>query len=195
MLGQSGSAGNTFLNNSAVLLEDIDSESPLMCTSVHASCCTEGHELQGKFFYPDGSPVQTQSQASSSSQSFYMTQNEHSISLIQQDGDPPPLGSYRCEVPDGGGSLQSLYIRIGETIFTVCMCMIEYVYINGYIPSGTLNRASASCISLPIFIGVIVGIVVFATIIVTLILISLCVTCKKNRNEKFHATNAGYNLK
>ena len=123
MLGQSGSAGATFFNNSAVLLEDIDSESPLMCTSVHPSCCTEGHDTQGRFFYPDGSPVQTQSQASSSSQSFYVTQNQGSISLIRQEGDPPPLGSYRCEVPDGGGSSQNLYIRIGETISTVRACM------------------------------------------------------------------------
>ena len=94
-----------------------------MCTTAHTSCCTEGHDTQGRFFYPDGSPVQTQSQASSSSQSFYVTQNQGSISLIRQDGDPPPLGSYRCEVPDGAGSLQNLYIRIGETVLSMTLCV------------------------------------------------------------------------
>jgi hypothetical protein len=122
----------TYPNNSAVLLEDINSEMPLTCTTTHASCCTGGHDTQGRFFYPDGSPVQTQSQAASSSQSFYMTQNEGSIGLVRQDGDPPPLGSYRCEVPDGGGNSQKLYIRIGETIYSVCMyestcvCVCEF---------------------------------------------------------------------
>ena len=115
--------GVTSFNNSVVLLEDIDSESPLTCTTTHTSCCTGGDDMQGKFFYPDGSPVQTQSQASSSSQSFYITQNQGSISLIRQDGDPPPLGSYRCEVPDGEGSLQNLYIRIGETMLSMTPCV------------------------------------------------------------------------
>ena len=117
----------TSFNNSAVLLEDIDSENPLTCTTAHTSCCTEGHDTQGGFFYPDGSPVQTQSQASSSSQSFYVTQNQGSISLIRQDGDLPPLGSYRCEVPDGGGSSQNLYIRIGEIELSMTLCV--YVHI------------------------------------------------------------------
>ena len=122
----------TSFNNSAVLLEDIDSESPLTCTTAHTSCCMEGHDIQGRFFYPDGSPVLTQSQASSSSQSFYITQNQRSVSLMQQDGDPPPLGSYRCEVPDGGGSSQNLYIRIGEIVLSmtlcVCMCVSMHYY-------------------------------------------------------------------
>ena len=91
--------------------------------------------MQGRFFYPDGSAVQAQ--ASSSSQSFYVTQNQGSISLSRQDGDLPPLGSYRCEIPDSRGNSQNLYIRIGETIFSmtwsvyvnfvnVCVCVCVY---------------------------------------------------------------------
>ena len=103
--------GVTYLNNSAIFLNNIDAENPLTCTTAHTSCCMEEHNIQGRFFYPDGSLVQTKSQASSYSQSFYITQNEGSISLIRQDGDPPPLGSYCCEVLDGGESLQNLYIH------------------------------------------------------------------------------------
>ena len=114
--------GVTYLNNMAVLLEDIDSTNSLTCTTTHASCCTEENNKQGRFLYPDGSPV---TQSSSSSQSFYMTQNQGSISLYRQprDGDSPPLGSYRCEIPDSRGNMQNLQIRIGEATFRVCVCV------------------------------------------------------------------------
>ena len=83
--------------------------------------------MQGRFFYPDGSAVQAQ--ASSSSQSFYVTQNQGSISLSRQDGDLPPLGSYRCEIPDSRGNSQNLYIRIGETrIFLRDVCVFHDIY-------------------------------------------------------------------
>ena len=95
----------------------------------------KGHDTQGRFFYSNivytqmAALVQlvTQSQASSSSQSFYITQNQGSISLIRQDGDPPPLGSYRCEVPDGAGSSQNLYIRIGETVLSMTLCVYALI--------------------------------------------------------------------
>ena len=108
--------GVTFLNNTAVLLEDIDANS-LDCTTASATCCT-GRSARGNFYYPDGDPVLIRNQATSSLQSLYMTHNQGSISLRLQAGDSPPLGRYHCEVPDGRGTLQNLYIRIGEIIIS-----------------------------------------------------------------------------
>ena len=108
----------TFLNNTAVLLEDINANS-LECTTASAACCAGG-SAHGNFYYPDGDRVLMQNPASSSLQSLYMTRNQGSISLRLQSGDSPPLGRYRCEIPDGRGNLQNLYIRIGEIISTVC---------------------------------------------------------------------------
>ena len=103
-----------FLNNTAVLLEDIDADS-LECTTARADCCAGG-SARGNFYYPDDDPVLLQNPATSSFQSLYMTRNQGSISLRLQSGDSPPLGRYRCEIPDGRGNPQNLYIRIGEII-------------------------------------------------------------------------------
>ena len=104
--------GVTYLNNTAVLLEDIDANPPLICTTAHTSCCTGNTQV--RFFYPDGDPILTQDQASSLSQRLYMTRNRSLISLHLQAGERPPLGTYRCKIPDGRGILQNLHIRIGK---------------------------------------------------------------------------------
>ena len=104
--------GITYLNNTVVLLEDISSENPLICTTSSTTCCT-GSNMAG-FYYPSGARI-TQNPAS---QSLYVTKSQGSISLNhrQQAGERPTLGRYRCQIPDGRGSSQNLYIRIGEVI-------------------------------------------------------------------------------
>ena len=109
--------GVTYPNNTAVILEHIDKNS-LMCTTAHNYCCQSS--AQGNFYYPNGEPVLSLIQASSSRQSLYQTRNDGSISLKRQAGEIfPPLGRYRCEIPDGRGTLQTLYITIGEAIQVV----------------------------------------------------------------------------
>ena len=93
--------GVTYLNNTTVLLEDIDANPPLICTTAYTNCCTGN--TQGRFFYPNGDPILTQVQAS-----------QGSISLHLQADELPPLGTYRCEIPDSRGTLQNLYIKIGK---------------------------------------------------------------------------------
>ena len=109
--------GFTYPNNTAVILEHIGEEdrNSLMCTTAHNRCCqTNG---KGNFYYPNGEPVLSLSQASSSRQSFYQTRNNGSISLKRQPGEIfPPLGRYRCEIPDGRGILQTLFFTIGRAI-------------------------------------------------------------------------------
>ena len=109
--------GVTYPNNTAVILEHIGLNS-LMCTTANNHCCQTS--AQGQFYYPNGDPVLSQIQASSSRQSLYQTRNDGSISLKRQAGEIfPPLGRYRCEIPDGRGILQTLYITIGEAIQVV----------------------------------------------------------------------------
>ena len=104
--------GIIYLNNTVVLLEDIDSENPLICTTSSTTCCT-GSGNMARFYDPDGARIQNQP-----SQNLYVTKSQGSISLNhrQQAGERPTLGRYRCQIPDGRGSLQNLYIRIGEVI-------------------------------------------------------------------------------
>ena len=109
--------GITYPNNTAVILEHIgeDDKNSLVCTTAHNQCCQTNE--QGRFYYPDGDPVLSFSQASSLMQSFHQTHNNGSISLKRSAGKAsPPLGRYRCEIPNGLGTLQNLYITIGEAI-------------------------------------------------------------------------------
>ena len=107
--------GITYPNNTAVILEHIGEEdkNSFICTTSRIDCCQTG--IQGKFYYPNGEPVLSLSEASSSRQSLYQTHNHGSISLKQKHGETfPPLGRYRCEIPDGKGTLQNLFFTIGE---------------------------------------------------------------------------------
>ena len=89
------------------------------------------------------------------------------------------------------------YFFNGKLILSLFNACLSYLYMYICIPSGTIIRdtqaSSKTCISLPIFIGVIVGIVLFAAFVLILIIISLSFTCKK-RKEKLHARNALSNL-
>ena len=106
--------GITYPNNTAVIIEDIGETdmNSLTCTTAYEPCCQMSQ--QGNFYYSNNDLVLSQSLASSSNQSFYRTRDSSSISLKRQTGDPPPLGRYRCEIPDGRGILQNLYITVGE---------------------------------------------------------------------------------
>ena len=118
--------GITYPNNTAIILEHIGEGdmNSLTCTTAHDRCCQTPE--QGNFYYPSGDAVLTLSQASLSRQSLYRTRSTGSISLRQQAGEiSPPLGRYRCEIPDSRGALQNLYITIGEA---ACLPKCRYVY-------------------------------------------------------------------
>ena len=104
--------GITYPNNTAIILEHIGEEdkNSLVCTTVHDRCCQTPR--QGNFYYPNGDRVLTQSV---STKDVYKTHNNGSISLKRRAGaSSPPLGRYRCEIPDGRGILQNLFITIGK---------------------------------------------------------------------------------
>ena len=109
--------GITYPNNTAVILEHIGEEdkNSFICTTSHSSCCQTG--VQGNFYYPNGEPILSLSEASSPRR-LYQTRNHGSISLKQKPGEAfPPLGRYRCEIPDGRGTLQNLFFTIGEASY------------------------------------------------------------------------------
>ena len=114
-LGEFIFGGTTYPNNTAVILEHIGEEArnSLVCTTAHNGCCEA--DQQGKFYYPNGETVLSLSQASSMGQSLYLIRNKSSISLKRQPGGVfPPLGRYRCEIPDSKGTLQNLFFTIGK---------------------------------------------------------------------------------
>ena len=120
--------GMTYLNNSAVIIEEIGEGvmNSLKCTTAYDRCCQTVR--RGEFYYPNNDVVNIESQAISRGESFYRTRSSGSINLNKQSGDPAPLGRYRCEIPDSRGILQNLYITIGEfcRYVIVIACKPEY---------------------------------------------------------------------
>ena len=108
--------GITYRNNTAVLIEDIEENdlNSLKCTTASETCCQ--NPAQGNFYDPNGNLVTSMSQTLLSGGSLYRTRASGSISLRQRQGDPAPLGQYRCEIPDGRGMTQNLYISIGKGV-------------------------------------------------------------------------------
>ena len=115
-----------------------EDKSSLICTTSHSHCCQTG--VQGKFYYPNGEPVLSLSEASSPrrNSSLYQTHNHGSISLKQKHGEMfPPLGRYRCEIPDGRGTLQNLFFTIGEATHSVTCVRFRYT---SFVPIGTIQE-------------------------------------------------------
>ena len=126
LLGVFVLGGITYPNNTAVILEHIGEENKnsLLCTSAYTLCCRTNK--QGRLYYPNGEPVLPLSQASR--QSLYLTHNNGSISLKRQPGETlPPLGKYRCEIPDARGTLQNLFITIGKPIYIIHTLAIKLI--------------------------------------------------------------------
>ena len=105
--------GITYLNNTAAIIEHIGEgeANSLKCTTAYETCCQTSR--QGQFYYPNGNQVMIVSQAVSRGENFYRTRSSGSISLKKREGNNTPLGRYRCEIPDGRGVPQNLYITIG----------------------------------------------------------------------------------
>ena len=105
--------GTTYLNNTAAIIEHIGEGevNSLKCTTALETCCQSSG--QGDFYYPNGAQVMIES----GGENLYRTRSSRSISLNRRGGNTS-LGEYRCEIPDGRGILQNLYITIGKLFYS-----------------------------------------------------------------------------
>ena len=70
--------------------------------------------MLGGITYPNNTAVLIEDIGETDMNSLKCISAYGSISLKRQSGDPLPRGRYHCEIPDGRGVLQNLYITIGE---------------------------------------------------------------------------------
>ena len=91
-----------------MLVDDIgDQDSALLCVTSSQDCCTT--DRRGEFYYPNGALVT----ALFGGEDFYRNRGDGFIRLNRRNGAISPTGSYRCEIPDAGGALGSIFITIG----------------------------------------------------------------------------------
>lgn len=106
---------NQFENGSVIEIQSIGEEdSGLLAVTEFEDCCRD--ERIGECYYPDGSLVAIPS----SGDALYRNRGDQLIRLNRRESEngDPPLGVYRCEVPDACGELTSIYIDLGMNSYT-----------------------------------------------------------------------------
>ena len=113
--------GITYPTNTSIMIQELgeSDKDSLKCTTTLETCCQ--NSSQANFYYPNGSEV-----LSLRGGSIYRTRGNGFVSLKKGTvGEPAPLGRYRCEIPDGKGIVQNLYITLGEPKIrcTILLCI------------------------------------------------------------------------
>ena len=129
----------SYADGDTVLLSDIgEGENGLMCTTTLADCCGQNAdgvqvpaERRGEFYYPNGTRVPTRGGASSDG--LFRARGYQFISLQRLStattSTTPPLGRYRCDIPDRNGVSQNMFINIGELNHLLTLCVHKRDYL------------------------------------------------------------------
>ena len=101
--------GQVYLNNSVISLHLIgENEDALLCRTDRVECCGTLPNRFGEFYYPSGVQVPIRIHG----QGFYRNRGEREIRLHRREGVTTPAGRFRCQIPDAGGDLQTVYIEL-----------------------------------------------------------------------------------
>ena len=101
-------------NNSYIHRGDIgvDVDNSLICVTDYSDCCAgvgAGSDV-GNWFDRNGSEVH---QGADGATDLYVTRGEGVIYLNRITGGA--IGMWRCDIPDSGGMMQSIYIYLGTS--------------------------------------------------------------------------------
>ena len=104
--------GDTVLtNNSYIDRGDIGMrvDNSLRCVTDYSDCCAGNGSDVGNWFDRGGNEVH---QGAGGDTDLYVTRGEGVIYLNRITGGAP--GMWRCDIPDSGGMIQSIYIYFGS---------------------------------------------------------------------------------
>ena len=119
--------GTVYLNNSAILVENIGEEkNALHCLTANPTCCGNPPHRSGEFYFPNDTLVPI----SGSGQNFYRNRGDRFIRLNRRNDANSPTGRYRCELPDTNEVMRSIFIDIGKVTGTCVsgLCILLYDY-------------------------------------------------------------------
>ena len=129
--------GVSYADGDTVLLSDIgEGENRLRCTTTQTDCCgqdatggTVEADRRGEFYYPNGIRVPTRGGASSDG--LFRGRGYQFISLqrLSTATTTPPLGRYRCDIPERNGVSQNMFINIGELNHLLTLCVHKRNYL------------------------------------------------------------------
>ena len=103
-----------YTNNSVVTITDIGTGSAaLRCTTTYTPCCFSGPPPGTHWYFPDGTRV-----LYINTLPYYRSRIYGSLSpepgtvLLHRNPEGTTTGIFRCEILDGSGTFQSLYVGI-----------------------------------------------------------------------------------
>ena len=116
-------------NNSVVTITDIGTGSgaALLCTTTNLGCCSSANPTS-QWYFPNGTQVPNRG-VSPPSMTFSRTRSRSpGTVLLHRNSEATTTGIFRCDIPDGSGDLQSIYVGIytattGEQ--QVCVAIIH----------------------------------------------------------------------
>ena len=99
-----------YSNNSVVTITNVgEGNMSLYCITSKSECCrsSDGGE-SGNWFLPG----QASAVEDTSTADFSRRREPRAVVLDRRNSAVLPIGLYRCEVPDAGNAIQSLYIGV-----------------------------------------------------------------------------------
>ena len=103
-----GGVRSTYTNNSIVTRTDIGTGSAaLLCTTTYSPCCSSGNPTT-RWFLPNGVRVEN-----NGGLPYYSTRSTNPGAVrLNRNPQGTTTGIFRCDILDGSGVLQSLYVVI-----------------------------------------------------------------------------------
>ena len=132
-----------YTNNSIVTRTDIGTgSSALLCTTTYSPCCSSGNR-DTQWYFPDGSQVVINADLPyyrTRYNAYYRTRynpnSRNYLGLVQLHRNPQgtTTGTFRCDIPDASGVLQSIYVGIYDSNTGQCRrwCTFYTVETNAY---------------------------------------------------------------
>ena len=116
----------TYANNSIVSRMDIGTGSAaLLCTTTYSPCCVSVIPPVTHWYFPDGSRV-----VNDASLPYYRTRsglaNPGSV-MLHRNPQGTTTGLFHCDIPDGSGVLQSLFVGIYGESCTLIDRGVDYI--------------------------------------------------------------------
>ena len=128
----------SYADGDTVLLSDIgEGENGLRCTTTQTDCCGQNAagvsvsaERRGEFYYPDGTTM-VPTRGGAGGDGLFRGRDYQFISLQRMSTatTTPPLGRYRCDIPERNGVSQNMFINIGELNHLLTLCVHKRDYL------------------------------------------------------------------
>ena len=115
--------GGFYPNNTILNIDDVEEDTlALMCFTNNPTCCGDKSNRQGEWYLPNSTIVGRSN--GTGNPSVYRNRGPSVLRLHKRS--PAMAGLYHCEIPDGSGQNQSIYVGLYPASQGRSPYLIEY---------------------------------------------------------------------